>query len=74
MRFLRLLELGEHSKSAISSELGQKKISGSLNMMMRQLFLAGQIELNIPNKPQSRFQKYRLTPAGWASLNDKITQ
>jgi ATP-dependent DNA helicase RecG len=48
--------------------LGHRDISGRLNKLIR-LFLAEQnVEYSIPEKPNGRLQKYRLTERGKASL------
>jgi ATP-dependent DNA helicase RecG len=49
------------NKTEISSQLGQKKVSGQLNKVIRDLLAAKRIEYTIPNKPNSRLQKYRLS-------------
>ena len=58
---LRLLGGGPMSKAELSKKLGQKKISGQLNKVVRQLVADGRIEFTLPSKPRSRLQKYRLT-------------
>jgi ATP-dependent DNA helicase RecG len=70
---LRCLLGGALSKAALSAALGQKRISGPLNQVVRQLLGAGLIEYSLPDKPNSRLQKYRLTPAGQAHLNQQNT-
>ena len=57
---LRVLVKGPLSKAEISKLLGQKEISGQLNTVIRNLRQHGLIEYTIPEKPNSRFQKYRL--------------
>ncbi|WP_425549884.1 Fic family protein [Comamonas faecalis] len=50
--------------------MGQKEISGQLNKVIRALLATGQIELTLPDKPRSRLQRYRITPASstpWTS-------
>jgi hypothetical protein len=47
------------SRQEISTALGEKKISGQLNKVISQLIADGLIEYTIPDKPNSRLQKYR---------------
>jgi hypothetical protein len=43
-------------------------ITGFLNRMMNKLIKDGMITRTLPDKPMSRLQKYRITPAGLAEL------
>jgi predicted HTH transcriptional regulator len=52
------------SRQEISTALGEKKISGQLNKVISQLLADRLIEYTIPDKPNSRLQKYRLTAIG----------
>ena len=61
---LRQLANGPMSKVDMSRNLGQKSVSGQLNKVIRNLRTHGTIEYTIPEKPQSRQQKYRLSDAG----------
>jgi hypothetical protein len=63
-RVQMLLRNGALSKSELSERLGQKEISGQLNNVVRKLLGDKHIELTIPDKPESRLQKYRLTKKG----------
>jgi ATP-dependent DNA helicase RecG len=66
-RVLALLaSTGPMSKSALSTALGQKEVSGHLNQLMRRLVANQWVAYTIPDKPQSRLQKYRLTAEGRA--------
>ncbi len=68
-RVLALLaSAGPMSKSALSGALGQKEVSGHLNQLMRRLVAEQWVAYTIPNKPQSRLQKYRLTAEGRVQL------
>lgn len=64
LRVLKVLAGAEASKSKISTQLGQKEVSGQLNKVVRQLLEDELIAYTIPEKPRSRLQKYRLTDLG----------
>ena len=73
-RVLRLLAAEPMSKTELSMNLGQKKISGQLNKVVRSLVDKEKIAFTRPETPRSRFQKYQLTNKGQAavvSLNAK---
>jgi ATP-dependent DNA helicase RecG len=71
VRVLAVLKNGPLSKGQISDQLGQKEISGYLNKLIRLLLSDQTIEYTIPEKPNSRLQKYRLTAKGAALLAPK---
>ena len=64
IRVMRLLILAPLSKAELSASLGHKEISGQLNKTIRELLQNKTVEYTIPDKPQSRLQKYRLTDKG----------
>jgi ATP-dependent DNA helicase RecG len=65
LRVLEILEArGPMSKSALSTALGQKEVSGSLNKIIRRLLVEQKVSYTIPEKPQSRLQQHRLTDVG----------
>jgi len=57
---LLALEQGPLGKAAIAKVLGHRSISASLNRTIRSLLTEGRIAFTIPDKPNSRLQKYRL--------------
>jgi len=73
-RVLRILQAGPRSKAEISCQLGQKEISGQLNKVIRDLLASGAIAYTIPDKPNSRMQKYTITPVGRAVATNKRGQ
>ena len=52
--------------------LGQKEVSGQLNKVIRVLLDQRLIEYTLPDKPNSRLQKYRLTLAGERALKERL--
>jgi ATP-dependent DNA helicase RecG len=59
-KIIQLLSKESLSKSEISKQLGQKQISGQLKKVLMELLETGVITFTIPEKPNSRLQKYRL--------------
>lgn len=66
---LDLLKKGSLSKNELSQALGHKHISGALKKVLVSLLKQKKIGYTIPNKPNSRLQKYKLTTD--QKLNDK---
>ena len=64
LRVLRIVRKQSASKAEISALLGQKVVSGQLNKVIRALLAAKLIAHTIPDKPNSRLQKYQLTDTG----------
>jgi ATP-dependent DNA helicase RecG len=71
-RVQALLKTQALSKAEISTHLGQKEVSGQLNKVIRSLIAQGLIEYTLPDKPNSRLQKYRLTLAGERALKERF--
>ena len=67
-RVLWILRQAPMSRSAISTRLGHKSVSGRLKKAIRLLMDDKLIEYTIPEKPNSRLQKYRLTESGKTRL------
>jgi len=63
-----LLEKGPAGKAELARELGHKTASGELHKQVRRLLALDLIEMTIPEKPNSRLQKYRLTDQGRKQL------
>ena len=72
IRILKILIERNKSKKEISELLGQKQISGQLNIVINRLVSTQMIEYTIPDKPNSRLQKYRLTAKGKALLDRRV--
>lgn len=51
-------------KTQLSKALGNKSVSGELNKQIHRLIALHLIEMTLPDKPNSRLQKYRLTAQG----------
>ena len=64
LQIITLLNKSTFSKSEIAIKLGKSKPNRYLNDLMRKLIHDGYVEYTLPNKPNSRLQKYRLTPKG----------
>ena len=58
---LDLLKKGPLSKSEVSQALGHKHIFGVLKKTLISLLKQGKIAYTIPNKPNRRLQKYKLS-------------
>jgi ATP-dependent DNA helicase RecG len=70
-RILNSLKKADLSKKQIYLDLGHKSVSGAMNRAIARLMERGVIEYTIPEKPNSRLQKYRLTEQGRRELKGK---
>ena len=61
-RIIAVLVKDSLGKKEIAERLGHKSLSRALHAAVRQLIAKGLIEMTIPEKPNSRLQKYRLVP------------
>lgn len=63
-RLLLFLSSGEKSTGEMARHLGWDRVYGGLNREIKSLLADRCVEYTIPEKPQSRLQKYRLTAKG----------
>ena len=70
LRVLALLVERPLSRSAIADGLGHHSVSAGLKRVIRDLLNGGRIAYTIPDKPNSRLQRYRITPAGQSALEE----
>ena len=68
VQVLTMLQETSLSKSEIAEALGKNKPSRYLNDLVKKLLQSHFLEYTIPDKPNSRLQKYRLTLKGKAAL------
>ena len=73
-RLLAVLQKGELSSSQLRDALGIKHRPTFRQNYLHRALEAGFIEYTIPDKPNSRLQKYRLTPAGERVLSEQQTR
>ncbi len=69
-QILAHLRMAPLSKAEIARRLGKAKPTRYLNELMARLLQAGLVAYTIPDKPNSRLQKYCLTPKGLNQLKN----
>ena len=75
VRVLDALQNGALSKAGLAQALGMRQATGQLHQQVRDLLAHEQIEMTLPEKPNSRLQQYRLTKTGrqWLAATRKPT-
>ena len=68
---LRLLESGPFSASELLSLLGLESKTGAFKRSIKELIDNNLIEYTLPDKPNSRLQKYRRTPKGQRLITER---
>lgn len=61
---MNALTAGPLQRSEIAKALGHDRVSGAINRAIKELLAKQFIEYTLPDKPNSRLQKYRLTDKG----------
>ena len=61
---LKALAAQPLQRAEIARALGHSKVSGAVNRAVKELLHKQLIEYTIPEQPNSRLQKYRLTEKG----------
>jgi ATP-dependent DNA helicase RecG len=69
-RVVLALEHNALGRAGLAAHLGHKRISGELNKQIQRLREAGLIAYTLPEKPNSRLQRYCLTDAGKSNLEE----
>ena len=65
---LNVLEKGTLSRKEIFAAIGMSGDHRAFKRTIEPLLIAGHVEMTIPDKPNSKLQKYRLTPKGKATI------
>ena len=71
IRLLGALSQSTLSARALAEALGMRSKTGALKRTLGEMVAEGLIAYTRPDKPSSRLQKYRLTPAGEKALKER---
>ena len=74
IRVLAALTDGPLARSGVVRGLGHKSLHGAIRKAISVLLRDEWIEYTIPEKPNSRLQKYRLTLAGERALKERFVE
>ena len=67
-RVLATLRLEPASKAQFAAAVGKKRIDGQLHAAVREVLARGLVVSTLPDKPNSRLRKYKLTADGRNAL------
>ena len=59
------------NRHSLARQFGHRSVSGALRKAISILLQNEWIEYTLPDKPNSRLQKYRLTPEGEKALTER---
>jgi len=65
------LSQSARSARALAEALGMRSKTGALKRTLGEMVAEGLIAYTLPDKPNSRLQKYRLTPADEKALKER---
>jgi ATP-dependent DNA helicase RecG len=71
IRVLGALSRGALSARALADAIGMRSKTGALKRTLSKMLSETLIEYTLPDKPNSRLQKYRLTPEGEKALTER---
>ena len=71
IRLLGALSQSALSARALAEALGMRSKTGALKRTLGEMLAEGLIAYTLPDKPSSRLQEYRLTPAGEKALEER---
>ncbi|MFH0880906.1 MAG: ATP-binding protein, partial [Lentisphaerota bacterium] len=71
VKVLHLLSREALGKQELAERMGKRRPWRYLNVLVARLVQEGAIGMTIPDKPNSRLQKYRLTPKGEKALKER---